>query len=183
MFRHLSETVPCRAPLDKDLIIPGRRVPPVWTGRRRLEYYSINPPNPLPTTSPKITTPSGRCLRITRRRPGALPRGSLEESRPSRSTFRGLLLVAMSSLTQTPGLERRGLSLGVDISESLALLAVLEQAGCSQDEHAINTSHAEHGGEDVVDKNVGETAQRGSAAPHQGCGRRGRTRRVGNKGR
>lgn len=89
----------------------------------------------------------------------------------------------MPSLIQTPGLERRGLSLGVDISESLALLAVLEQAGRGQDEHAIDTSHAEHSGEDVVDEDVGEAAQRGSAAPHQGGGRRGRTRRVGNKGR
>lgn len=71
VFRHLRETVPCRAPLDRSHN-PGTSCARacVWTGSRRLEYYSINPPNPLSTASPRITTPSGRCLRITRRRPG-----------------------------------------------------------------------------------------------------------------
>ena len=49
VFRHLSETVPCRCPHWMDLIILVRRVCAcMWTGRRRLEYYSINPPDPCP---------------------------------------------------------------------------------------------------------------------------------------
>lgn len=79
-------------------------------------------------------------------------------------------------------LEPREPGLGVDVAETLTLLPVLEQAGGSQDEYAVDTSHTEHGREDVVDENVRKASDRSCASCQQGGGGWGRTCGVGDEG-
>lgn len=62
---------------------------------------------------------------------------------------------------------RPALSLGVNVAEAGALLAVLEQACGGEQQHGVNARHAEDGGEDVVDKDIGETRDGRRAASHQ----------------
>jgi len=71
----------------------------------------------------------------------------------------------------------------VDVAEALALLAVLVQAGSGEDEHAGHAAHAEDGGEDVINKNVGEAADGYRAAAHEGGGSRAGAGGVGDEGR
>jgi hypothetical protein len=75
------------------------------------------------------------------------------------------------------GLEASVAVLLVDVSESGALLAVLEEAGDGHDQGHVDTDHTENGSEDVVNKNVSERGQRSGAALEQRC--RGRTRAGG----
>ena len=68
-------------------------------------------------------------------------------------------------------LELPGAVLLVNVSESLTLLAVLHQAGCCQNEQYVDANEREHGCENVVDENVGETRQgRGAALDQLGGG-------------
>ncbi len=83
---------------------------------------------------------------------------------------------------------RRGLGcldlagLLVDVAVALALLAFLEQAGGSHDEHDVDADHAEDSRENVVDKDVRERADRCSAPAHERSSGGAWARRVRHKG-
>lgn len=70
----------------------------------------------------------------------------------------------------------------VDVAVALALLAFLEQAGDSHDEHDVDADHAEDTRENVVDENVREGGDRGSTPAHERSGGRAGARRVRHKG-
>lgn len=70
----------------------------------------------------------------------------------------------------------------VNMAEALALLALLEQARRGHDEDGVDADHAEHGGEDVVEEDVGERGDGRGAPAHEGRGRGAGARRVGDEG-
>lgn len=70
----------------------------------------------------------------------------------------------------------------IDMSESLLLLAILEQASGRHDEDSVDTDHTEHGSEDIVKEDVGEGSDGGRAAAHESRGGRASARRVGDEG-
>lgn len=80
-------------------------------------------------------------------------------------------------------LELPGTVLLVNVAESLALLAVLHQAGCRQDETDVDADHAEDGREDVVDESVGKGRQGRGASSHKRGGGGTRAGSVGDEGR
>lgn len=71
----------------------------------------------------------------------------------------------------------------VDVAIALALLAVLEEHGGADDEEGVDADHTEHGGENVVDEDVGETRDRGGAALLECGGGRARALNIGDEGR
>ena len=66
---------------------------------------------------------------------------------------------------------------------ALALLAVLEQSGDSDDKQGLDGDHAEDGGEDVVNEGVAEGSQGRDAALNEGGSGGARARRVHDEGR
>ena len=56
------------------------------------------------------------------------------------------------------------------MAEALPLLALLQQASCGHDEDGVDADHAEDGGEDVVDQDVGEGGDGGRTGAHERSG-------------
>lgn len=69
----------------------------------------------------------------------------------------------------------------IDMPEPLPLLAVLEQASGRHDKHKVDTDHAEHGGEDVVEEDVGERGDGCGTAAHKSRGRWAGTGRISDE--
>lgn len=70
----------------------------------------------------------------------------------------------------------------VDVTETLALLTVLEQHGEADDEQGVDSDHAKDGGEDVVEEAVGERGNGTDAATLQSGSGGGRAEVVGDEG-
>ena len=66
----------------------------------------------------------------------------------------------------------------IDVAETLPLLAILEQAGCSHDENSIDADYTEHGREDIVDEDIGKGRDGGCTASHKSSSCRARACRV-----
>ena len=70
----------------------------------------------------------------------------------------------------------------VNVAETLTLLALLEQAGRGHDEDGVDADHAKHGGEDVVDEDVGERGDGRGAPAHEGSSRGAGAHGIGDEG-
>ena len=69
----------------------------------------------------------------------------------------------------------------VNMTEALALLALLQQAHGRQQEHDVDAHHTKHRGENVIQKHVDKTGDRGHTATHECSSGRARACSVGDE--